>query len=118
MIKTGGANVSPVEIERALDSCPGVHNGVAVGIPHPKLGEVIVLGVTPTEGTTLDPAAVRTFLRGKLSAYKIPKHVFIYSDDDLSFTASQKVQVAPLRKLVTERLVREGVEIDGHRYTD
>ena len=118
MIKTGGANVSPIEIERALESCPGVQNGVAVGIPHPKLGEVIVLGVTPTTGSTLDPVAVRTFLRGKLSAYKVPKHVFVYSNDDLSFTANQKVQVAPLRKLVTERLVREGVEIDGHRYCD
>ena len=118
MIKTGRANVSPVEIERALDNCPGVHNGIAVGIPHPLLGEVIVLCVTPTEGATIDPAAVRSFLRGQLSAYKIPKHVFVYSDDDLSFTGSQKVQVAPLRKLVTERLAREGIEIDGHRYVD
>jgi len=118
MIKTGGANVSPIEIERALESCPGVHTGIAVGIPHPKLGEVIVLGVTPTAGSSLDPEAIRTFLRGKLSAYKVPKHVFLYTDDDLSFTASQKVQVAPLRKLVMERLERERVEIDGHCYGD
>ena len=117
LIKTGGANVSPIEIERALDNCPGVHNGIAVGIPHPRLGEVVVLCVTPTEGALLDTDEIRTFLRGKLSSYKVPRCVLVYSDADLSFTGNQKVQVAPLRKMVLERLEHEGVEIDGHHFT-
>jgi acyl-CoA synthetase (AMP-forming)/AMP-acid ligase II len=47
LIKTGGANVSPVEVERVLAAYPGLRVSVAVGVPHPALGEVVVLCAVP-----------------------------------------------------------------------
>jgi acyl-CoA synthetase (AMP-forming)/AMP-acid ligase II len=117
MIKTGGANVSPLEIESALAGCPGVSVGVAVGIPHPSLGEIVVLAAVPAPGEALDEDTVRAHLRQRLAAYKVPRRVFAFGRSDLDFTGTQKVQVDPLRAKILERLAAEGAEIAGHRYS-
>jgi len=116
LIKTGGANVSPLEIEQALQDFPGLRAGLAVGVPHPMLGEAIVLCAVATEGAQLDAEALRASLRGRLSAYKIPKRVLLFSESELSFTGSQKIQVAPLREKALARLEAEAIEIDGFVY--
>jgi fatty-acyl-CoA synthase len=116
LVKTGGANVSPVEIERALDAHPEVKVGVPVGIGHPTLGEVIVLCVVPVEGATPDPEELRRFLRARLAAYKVPKKVLFFRADELSYTGNQKVQPGPLREAAQRRLEAESAEIDGYRY--
>src|SRR5690606_29501328 len=50
IIKTGGANVSPLEIEEALLSYPNMRIGIPFGAPHPSLGEVIVLCAVAMQG--------------------------------------------------------------------
>ncbi len=116
LIKTGGANVSPLEIQKHLEGYPGMGAGLVVGVPHPVLGEVIVLCAFPTEGSELDPDAVENFLRDRLAAYKRPRLILIFSEDEVSFTGNQKIQVGPLRELALERMREQGVEIDGVRY--
>ncbi|MGI9590837.1 MAG: class I adenylate-forming enzyme family protein [Myxococcota bacterium] len=116
LIKQGGANVSPVEIEEALEAHAGVKVAVAVGVEHPSLGEAIVLCVVPTEGAELDEGEIRDFLRTRLAAYKLPRKVLVFAASDLSYTGNQKVQVGPLREAALARLQAEQVEIDGHRY--
>ncbi len=116
VIKTGGANVSPIEIERALDKLEGLKAGVVVGIPHPTLGELLVLCAVPQEGASLGEDEVRRFLRGKLAAYKVPRRVLFFRAEELSLTANQKIQVAPLREAAQRRLAAEGALIEGHRY--
>jgi fatty-acyl-CoA synthase len=116
MIKTGGANVSPLEVEGALAGCPGVSVGVAVGIPHPSLGEIVALAVVPAPGERVDEETVRAWLRERLAAYKVPRRVFAFERADLAFTGTQKVQVDPLRAKILERLRAERAEIAGHVY--
>jgi acyl-CoA synthetase (AMP-forming)/AMP-acid ligase II len=116
IIKTGGANVSPVEIEEALGKHPGVKVGIAVGIDHPTLGEAIVLCVVPAEGASVDEDEIRGFLRQRLAAYKVPKRVLAFRAEEISYTGNQKVQVAPLREAAVARLAELELEIDGHRY--
>ncbi len=116
LIKTGGANVSPVEIETALARFAGLRLGLPVGVPHPTLGEAIVLCAVASEGASPTEGEVRGFLREKLAAYKVPRRVLFFLPDDLSYTANQKVQVGPLREQALARLAADGVEIDGHRY--
>jgi acyl-CoA synthetase (AMP-forming)/AMP-acid ligase II len=116
LIKTGGANVSPLEIEAALEEHPAVKLSVAVGIGHPTLGEVIVLCVVPVSGTPGDEAALRSFLRKRLAAYKVPRRVLFFSSGELAYTGNQKVQVAPLREAAQRRLEQEEAEIEGYRY--
>jgi acyl-CoA synthetase (AMP-forming)/AMP-acid ligase II len=117
LIKTGGANVSPREIEKALAKHPDVKVGVPVGIGHPTLGEVIVLCVVPTEGAKPDAEAIRSYLRTKLAAYKVPKRVLFFRADEIAYTGNQKVQVAPLKEAALRRLAAAGDEIDGYHYT-
>lgn len=120
LIKTGGANVSPMEIERALEPSEGIRVGLAVGVPHPALGEVIVLCAVRAAGKAFDEAdreaAIRAQLREKLAAYKVPRRVLFFDADELDFTANQKIQVGPLRDAALVRLQREGAEIEGVTY--
>jgi len=116
LIKTGGANVSPVEIQELLEGHPQLKIGVPVGIGHPTLGEVLVLCVVPLEGEVPEEASLRAWLRERLAAYKVPRRVLFFGSDELSYTANQKVRIDPLREAALRRLESEGAEIEGHRY--
>ena len=116
LIKTGGANVSPVEIEECVASHPAIKVAAAVGVEHPTLGEIVVLCAVPVEGAKIDEAELRSWLRERLAAYKVPKRVLEFAAGELAYTGNQKVQVAPLREAARKRLAAEGAVIDGHRY--
>ncbi len=116
LIKTGGANVSPLEIEETCAKLEGLRASIAVGVGHPSLGEVVILCAVREAGATQDEAEVRALLRSRLAAYKVPKRVLFFRPEDLSYTGNQKIQVEPLREAARVRLEEEGAEIDGHRY--
>lgn len=117
MIKTGGANVSPLEVEAALADYAPLKVGMAVGVPHPTLGEAIVLCVVPGDDAgPLDEDALRDHLRERLAAYKVPRLFLTFRTDELSYTGNQKIAYAPLRERALARLEEVGVEIAGHRY--
>ena len=104
MIKTGGANVSPVEIETALLYHAGLKAAVAVGIPHETLGEMVVVCAVAHDGAIVEERDVQEFLRGRVASYKIPRRVVFVSESDLEQTANAKIRVDALRALVAERL--------------
>ncbi len=116
LIKTGGANVSPVEIQELLEGHPDLKLGIAVGIGHPTLGEVIVLCAVAVEGAAPSEDGVRAWLRERLAAYKLPKRVLFFENDELAYTANQKVQVEPLKQAALRRLESERAVIDGYSY--
>ena len=118
VIKTGGANVSPLEIEAALADCPGVRAGLAVGIAHPSLGEAVILCVLPSARATPEESAVRSYLRERLGAYKLPRRVLFFSEDEIAFTGNQKIQSGPLREAVLRRLRAERAVVAGFEYGD
>ena len=107
IIKTGGANVSPVEIDSVIINCPGVKLTQTVGVPHESLGEMVVTCVVRQDGARLDEAAVRDFARVKLASYKAPRRVLFFSESDLALTGSAKVKTADLRKVVAAILEAE-----------
>jgi fatty-acyl-CoA synthase len=104
IIKTGGANVSPPEIDAVLADCPGVKIAATVGVPHDTLGEMVVACVVPEAGVTLDEDQVRAFVAKRLSSYKVPRRVLFMQEGDLTLTGSNKVKLAPLRELAARRL--------------
>jgi acyl-CoA synthetase (AMP-forming)/AMP-acid ligase II len=116
VIKTGGANVSPLEIEGAVAKRDGLRMVSAQGIPHPLLGEIIVLCAVLEKGTTLEESVLLQELKGRLAAYKLPKRVLFFTPDEIRFTANQKLQPESLRAQVLARLEAEGAEIAGARY--
>jgi acyl-CoA synthetase (AMP-forming)/AMP-acid ligase II len=104
MIKTGGANVSPVEIEETLLRHPGLKAALAIGIPDPKLGEMVVLCAVAHDQVSVDEDDVRGFLRGRVASYKIPRRVLFFDEDELSLTGNAKIRSDELRKLAMQRL--------------
>lgn len=104
LIKTGGANVSPVEIEEALAGHPGIKVARAVGVADPLLGQLVVVCAVAHQGAELDEPGVREYLRGKIASYKIPRRVLFVSDADLDLTGNAKVRVEALRALAAARL--------------
>jgi acyl-CoA synthetase (AMP-forming)/AMP-acid ligase II len=118
LIKTGGANVSPQEIERVLDRWPQLHTARAVGVPHPTLGEVVIVCAVAAPGAQPTEADVRDFMKEHLSAYKLPRRTLFFEEDELELTANEKIRVGPLREAALARLAAEDAEIAGHRYTD
>jgi acyl-CoA synthetase (AMP-forming)/AMP-acid ligase II len=116
LIKTGGANVSPVELQELLEGHPDLLLGVPVGVAHPTLGEALVVCAVAVPGAAPDEDGVRAWLRARVAAYKVPRRVLFFGRDELAFTANQKVQVEPLREAALRRLTAERAEIDGYRY--
>jgi len=105
MIKTGGSNVSPIEVETAVAAL-GTYGVVSVvGVPHHLLGEAVVMCAVPLVDTEPDTAATLAELRRSLAPYKVPKRVLLFGEGELSFTASEKVRVDEVRRLAAERIV-------------
>ena len=104
IIKTGGANVSPPEIDAVLAECPGVKIAATVGVPHDSLGEMVVACVVPEAGASIDEDMVRAFVSKRLSSYKVPRRVLFLQEGDVALTGSSKVKLAPLREFAVRRL--------------
>jgi acyl-CoA synthetase (AMP-forming)/AMP-acid ligase II len=104
MIKTGGANVTPAEVEAVLVSFPEVKEAYVVGVPDPERGQSVVASVLLEPGTQADPEELRTRVKGELSAYKVPKHVFIDEDGALPFTDTGKIDKRRLERLLAKRI--------------
>ncbi|MGW1739331.1 class I adenylate-forming enzyme family protein [Nocardia sp. NPDC001965] len=104
IIKTGGANVSPLEVDEVLGHFPGVQIGRTVGVAHETLGEMVVACVVPHPGRTLDPGEIREHLRARLASYKVPREILFFTEEDLALTGSAKIKSSDLRRLAAQRL--------------
>jgi fatty-acyl-CoA synthase len=104
IIKTGGANVSPVEVDIEIAKYRGVKVSQTVGVPHDTLGEIVVACVVPEEGCTLDETAIREFLKTRLASYKVPRRVIFLRDGELCLTGSAKIKTSALREFTAKRL--------------
>ena len=111
IIKTGGANVSPLEIDAVLRDCPGVKMSQTVGVPDELLGELVVGCIVAEDDASLDEDAIRCFARKKLASYKVPRRVLFFAEDQLETTGSAKIKTAELRKLAADRLAAEGERV-------
>jgi fatty-acyl-CoA synthase len=97
MIIRGGENIYPREIENFLYQMPQIEMVEVAGIPDEKYGEIVGAFIKLKKDATLTQEEVQEFCRGKVSRYKIPKHVFFV--DDFPKTASGKIQKYKLRDM-------------------
>jgi fatty-acyl-CoA synthase len=91
LIKTGGENVYPAEIERVVLADPRVSECAVVRAPDPKWGEVPVAFVARRDDA-LDEAAVLARCRAELAGYKQPKRIVFLDYAEFPRSASGKVQ--------------------------
>ena len=72
ILKTGGEKVSALEIEEVLRRHPGVSDCAVVGVPDPVWGDRVCAAVVGARGRVPDPAALRDWVRERLSPWKVP----------------------------------------------
>ena len=94
MLISGGENIYPAEIENLVEGFPGVAECAVVGLLDPRWGEVPVLAVVVTAGSTLDLDALRQHLTQHLARYKQPRDIVLRTA--LPKTALGKVQKSAL----------------------
>jgi fatty-acyl-CoA synthase len=97
MIKIGGINVSPAEVEELLQGHADVAQAIAVGVPAEALGEKIVAFVVPRKGSGLTGEALSDYCRGSLSSYKIPAHFMVL--ESLPTTTTGKISRKDLKEV-------------------
>jgi fatty-acyl-CoA synthase len=115
MIKTGGANVSPAELEVQLRACAPVKLARVVGVPDPRLDQIVVLAVELKEGAEATEAEIQAFLKERVASYKVPKRVLFFAEGEIPMTRSAtKVRDPELLALVQDRLARTGPSAQSH----
>jgi fatty-acyl-CoA synthase len=102
ILKVGGENVDPVEVEAFLLQHPAVNQVQIVGVPDARLNEVGAACVVVNPGVNVVAADLMEFCRGKLASFKIPRHVLFVKE--FPMTSSGKVQKFRLRELAMEEL--------------
>lgn len=111
MIKSGGENIYPTEIERVLLSHPKVQRAAVIKSPDEKWGQVVCAVVAADN--SLSKEALQEFVSGQLARYKIPKRFVRLSPQDFPMNATGKV----VRRTLEER-VNQAVPllIDGNGF--
>jgi long-chain acyl-CoA synthetase len=75
LIKPGGENVYPAEVEKVILLHPAVEKTVVIGVPDPKWKEAIKAVCQLRKGQTLDPRSLIDFVGERIARYKKPQVV-------------------------------------------
>ena len=105
MVKSGGINVSPVEVEEMLRSCEGVDQAYVVGVPDPKLDEVLAAAIIRKAGAVCAPEQLTEFCKSEMAAYKVPKYFAFLQKDDVPLTDTGKIDKAGLQRKLSAEFV-------------
>ena len=95
MIKTAGANVSPLEVAAEIADITGCTAHV-IGLPDPDRGQRVAAALVSNE--EIDFEALKTALRDRLSAYKVPRTFLRLGEDEVPLMSSGKLDLRALEK--------------------
>jgi acyl-CoA synthetase (AMP-forming)/AMP-acid ligase II len=95
MLKVGGENVSPLEIEAWLSTHPGIAMAQVIGAPDERLQEVPVAFIELHPDASVTEADIVAYCAGQIASYKVPRRVIFVSEWPMSAT---KIQKAALRE--------------------
>ncbi|OLF12389.1 hypothetical protein BLA60_08600 [Actinophytocola xinjiangensis] len=96
LIKTGGENVYPMEVELAVGAHPDVAEVCVVGVPDDRWGETVKAFVVLRPGGVADRAALDEYCRGRLAGFKRPRMIEFIDGDALPRSTTGKVVRAEL----------------------
>jgi fatty-acyl-CoA synthase len=107
VIKSGGINVSPLEVEQLILEHPDVRSAYVVGIGDQVRGEAMVAFVD-SRGA-LDPADVQAFVKRRAASFKVPQHVLPCDEGEVPRLAGGKVAKRELVERAERELKHGGV---------
>ena len=104
LIKSGGENIYPAEIERVLIALPGVADAVVVRRPDSKWGEVPIAFIVARQDCTLTADKAIAACQSQIARYKVPKEVRFVAESDLRRSASGKIIRGDLEALLKREM--------------
>jgi fatty-acyl-CoA synthase len=104
LIKSGGINISPLEVEAYVMTHPKVQYAAVVGLPDAVKGEVPVAAVELRAGAAATAEDICGFCRGHIASYKVPVQVVFLRPDEFPRTNTGKVQKTELREVMAAHL--------------
>lgn len=103
LVRVGGENVSPAEVEDILHRHPAVRQAVVVGVPDQRLMEVPCAFIILNEGQTLEEDELIGWSRQNMAGFKVPRYVRVVDGfEEIGMTASSKIQ----KRLLAEHAVK------------
>ncbi len=103
MLKTGGINVAPAEIEDIMMRHEAVEQAHVVGLPDAVRDEIVAAVVVLKPGHAASEAELLAHCREQLAAYKVPRRLILVATTDLPLTVTGKVQKNRLHTLFPPR---------------
>ncbi len=103
VIKTAGVNVAAAEVEATLQQHPQVKLACVTGVAHAARGENVAAFVVRRD-ERCDAAQLVVFCRERLASYKVPRHIFFCTENELPVLGSGKVDKKALRRLAAQRV--------------
>ncbi|MCW4465726.1 o-succinylbenzoate--CoA ligase [Glutamicibacter sp. MNS18] len=101
MIISGGENIYPAEVERALTGFPGLTDIAVVGVPDEKWGERVVAVISCKPGMNPSVEEIRAYAESHLARYKLPKEIVV--TEDVPRNGAGKLDKVAIRSLVSTR---------------
>ncbi len=102
MVIRGGENIYPREIEDFLYAHPAVADAHVFGIPDPLYGEELCVWIKLKAGASAASDDIIAFCRGRITHFKIPRHVRFV--DEYPMTVTGKVQKFVMREMMVKEL--------------
>ena len=108
MIKTGGVNVAPLEVEHVLLQHPDIVQAHVVGVPDRLKGEIVAAAVEMRAGAKPDAAAITAFCRERLASYKVPTRLAFRAAGEFPRTPTGKIHKPGLRQELAQETASDG----------
>ncbi|MET0294028.1 MAG: class I adenylate-forming enzyme family protein [Phenylobacterium sp.] len=107
VVKISGANVSPLEVERAILALDGVQSAVAMGLDRRGRKTLLAAAVVRAPDSRIGEADIVAALKSQLSSFKVPKRIVFMAREEIPMTATGKVRKLDLAPLLIARLEAE-----------
>ncbi len=104
LIKSSGMNVTPRDVELALEALPEVVMAFVCGLDHPDRGQDVVAAIALTPGEVLEEEEARKRVKEELASYKVPRRIAVFANQtELPWLDSGKVDRRRLTAILEER---------------
>jgi acyl-CoA synthetase (AMP-forming)/AMP-acid ligase II len=104
LIKSNGMNITPRDVELALELHDDVVLAFVCGVPVEDNMEKVVAAVALRPGASVNEAELQAFVKDEIASYKVPRHIAVFaSQTELPWLDSGKVDRRALTAQLVER---------------
>ena len=111
MVIRGGENIYPREIEEYLYTHPKISEVQVFGVEDEKMGEEVCAWIELKDGETMTEDEVRTFCRGQIAHFKIPRYVRFVTEYPMTVTG--KIRKVEMREMMAKDLNARGPQLQS-----